>query len=171
MSMRTFLKVYSPVPNSFIDDLFDMYDEETLQTDFVLDLGRVADWLESRKDSLLRTIYNSYTRGVDYTVTKPPKRKLHGGNNEDIVLITPDCFKRLCMRSRTKKAEDVRTYFIHLEALIMKYREQMMEGIRDEVQRLELRPNGRKKGAYKPLTGSAGYIYVLRASTRGRSPL
>ena len=84
------------------------------------------------------------------------------------VLLTPDCFKRLCMRSRSKKAEDVRSYFINLEALIMKYRAQMMEGIRDEMERLERRLHGRKKmkNAHKPLTGSAGYIYVLRASHR-----
>lgn len=169
MSMRMFLKVYSQVPNGFIDDLFDMYDEDTSQTDFVLDLGRVADWLETKKESLMKTIHESYKLGVDYKVLKPKTVvRRRGGHNMLIVLITPDCFKRLCMRSRTKKAEDVRSYFINLEALIMKYRAQMMEGIRDEVQRLELRLNGRRqlKGAYKPLTGSAGYIYVLRASHR-----
>ncbi len=50
MSMKRFLKVYSQVPNGFIDDLFKMYDEDTSQTDFVLDIGRVADWLETDGD-------------------------------------------------------------------------------------------------------------------------
>ena len=50
----------------------------------------------------------------------------------------------------------------------MKYRTQMMEGVHAEIARLERRLNGRRqlKNAHKPLTGSAGYIYVLRASHR-----
>ena len=31
------------------------------------------------------------------------------------ITITPDCMKRMCMLSTTKKAEDVRTYFIKIE--------------------------------------------------------
>ena len=80
--------------------------------DHIVDVGRVAYWLETKIENLMATLRDSYKRGVDYTVTKPtnvPKR--HGGQNRLIVLITLDCFKMLCMRSRTKKAEDVRAYF------------------------------------------------------------
>ena len=37
-----FLKVYSAVPNAFIDELFAVYDAATVQTDPVIDLDRVA---------------------------------------------------------------------------------------------------------------------------------
>ena len=39
------------------------------------------------------------------------------------ITITPDCMKRMCMLSTTKKAEDVRTYFIKIEKLIDKYKQ------------------------------------------------
>ena len=55
-----------------------------------------------------------------------------GAPNRKVVLFTPDCFKRLCVRSRGKKAEDVRTYFIQLEGLVMRYK-----GMRAEIGRLE----------------------------------
>jgi predicted GIY-YIG superfamily endonuclease len=62
------------------------------------------------------------------------------------------------MVSRAKKAEDVRTYYIQLEALIFKYHQQMLDGMQQEIQQLEkqLKPNQKKD--------HAGYIYVIRAS-------
>jgi len=69
------------------------------------------------------------------------------------------------MRSRSKKSEDVRTYFIQLEALIIKYKDQMMAGMRADMARLERNQAGPSAGN----SGSpprAGYIYVLRASER-----
>ena len=74
-------------------------------------------------------------------------------------MLTPDCFKRLCMRSRSKKAEEVRTYFIQLEALVIKYREQMMAGMEQEISRME-RSEATKRDEIR-----AGYIYVIKAST------
>ena len=58
------------------------------------------------------------------------------------VLMTPDCFKRLCMRSRGKKAEEVRTYFIQIEALVLKYKDHMVAGMQAEIERLELHDRG-----------------------------
>jgi hypothetical protein len=34
------------------------------------------------------------------------------------VMLTPHCFKRLCLTSRSKGGEEVRTYFIELESLL-----------------------------------------------------
>ena len=38
-------------------------------------------------------------------------------------MLTPDCMKRLCMVSKTKRAEEVRTYFIELEKHIDNYKD------------------------------------------------
>ena len=37
--LMVFLKKMSPIPNAFIDDMFTMYDPDTAQTDFAVDLG------------------------------------------------------------------------------------------------------------------------------------
>jgi predicted GIY-YIG superfamily endonuclease len=164
--VRDFLKRYSTVPNTFIDEFLSVYDPcKNTQTQPVIDLDVVSHWLGMRKDNLYITVRQSYKRDFDY-IERPypavPKR--HGGQLKKQVLLTPDCFKRLCMRSRSRKAEDVRTYFISLEALVFKYRTQLMEGMRSDMQRIERAATAktlRKRGPPR-----AGYIYVLRASER-----
>jgi hypothetical protein len=44
-------------------------------------------------------------------------------------MLTPDCFKRICMRSRSSRAEDVRTYFIELESLLVRCRSTLLKGM------------------------------------------
>jgi predicted GIY-YIG superfamily endonuclease len=63
---------------------------------------------------------------VDYIIKLEKKAKVSKSNKE-IILLTPDCFKRLCLLSKTKKAEEVRTYFIELEKHIDKYKDVIIE--------------------------------------------
>jgi phage anti-repressor protein len=120
--LATFLKKLSPIPNSFIDDMFELYDPDTAQTDFAVNVEAVAKWLGVHKRTLLKTLRASYSLGIDYIVSGKPNPKLegkYGRNSYKEVLLTPDCFKRLCMRSKGRTAEDVRTYFIQVEALVV----------------------------------------------------
>lgn len=73
-------------------------------------------------------------------------------------MLTPDCFKRLCMRSRAKRAEKVRTYFIELESLLVRYRTTLLKGMNQEIKELEqsVKPNDPQD--------SAGYIYVIKTN-------
>lgn len=145
-----------------------MYGESTSQTDMVVDLDQVAKWLGVRKQALIKTLHESYKKGIDYIdIAVPRISGKHGGQLKRAQTLTPDCFKRLCMRSRSKKAEDVRTYFIQLEALVIKYREQLMAGMQEDMQRLERNqagPSGNRARAGKG--PRPGYIYALRASER-----
>jgi hypothetical protein len=80
-------------------------------------------------------------------------------NNNKQYLITPDCFKRLAMLSRSKNAEMVRTYFIEIENMFLKYRDQTLEGMQHEIERLER--NQKPKNGVEP---KEGYLYIVRAS-------
>jgi len=40
-------------------------------------------------------------------------------SNYDMILITPNCLKELCMISQTKKAKEVRKYFIEMDIKIL----------------------------------------------------
>ena len=48
MNAKTYIKKLNNIPNAFIDELFQFYDENTLQTDFVVDLSVVAKWLDTK---------------------------------------------------------------------------------------------------------------------------
>lgn len=136
-----------------------MYNPETLQTDLVINIDNVSKWLNTSKSAILRTLRSSYREDIDYTIQKSTNKKgKYGGNNYRLVMISPDCFKRLCMRSSTKRAEEVRTYFIELESLLVRYRTTLLKGMDDEIKLMEksLKP--------KNPEDSAGYVYVLQIS-------
>ena len=77
-----------------------------------------------------------------------------GGHNKNLVLLTPDCFKMLCMRSKTKKADKVREYYIEIEKLIDKYKDIIIEENNKKIKVLE---NDLKKE--KQPSGNICYIF------------
>jgi hypothetical protein len=70
--------------------------------------------------------------------------------------MTPDCFKRMCLLSKTNKAEEVRTYFIELEKLILNYKNYIIEGLTKTINILE---NNQKEIPQKV----KGTVYILRS--------
>lgn len=159
-----YVKRLTSVPERFVDELFQFYSTTTTQRDHIIPLDKVAKWLVVPKKELMRTLRRSYILDIDYVTEKAanPFRKsgVPGANNFKYVMITPDCFKRLCMLSRTRQAEMVRTYFIDVETQFLRYKDQLMEGLKRDVQRLErdLKPKR------LPPASTRGYIYVIRAS-------
>lgn len=160
MELATFLKKHSSISNEFIERFLSMYDPQTTQTDCVIELDVVAKWLHVRKENLVKTLKSGYRKNVDYKFELVGKKTntRYGGNNRKKYLITPDCFKRLCMRSTSYESENVRSYFISLESLIVKYKDHMLAGMQQEIKQLE------KNQMPKSVEDSAGYIYVFRAS-------
>ena len=47
-------------------DFFGMYENNTNETDFVIDLENVVRWLKSRKETIKNTLTNSYIKNIDY---------------------------------------------------------------------------------------------------------
>lgn len=148
-SLSEYLKKYSTISSKFIDDFFSLYDHKTLDTDFVINLDKLAVWLKAIKGSLKETLMKSYTKDVDYKVEKQIENKK--GRPNEIIMLTPDCMKRLCMLSRTKNAEEVRTYFIELEKHIDKYKNIIFE--KYEINQKPL-----------PKSENEGVIYVLQTN-------
>lgn len=154
LSLQEYLKKYSTISSRFIDDFFSLYDRQTNSSDFVIDLDVLTKWLKSRKDNLKETLTNSYVKNIDYKIKKG---KSSGGRPKNIVLLTSDCFKRLTMSSKTKKAEEVRTYFIELEKHIDKYKNYIIEGLNKRVSSLE---NNQKP----KIKTQGGIVYVLKST-------
>ena len=119
------MKIFTKVPNDFIDDFYGAmaYSRSKSKNDeFQVDLLLICKWLQTTKSSIHRTLVNSYTNGVDYIETPNIAKTIgRGGSNRIQVMITIDCFKRLCMQSKTKQAELVRTYFIETDEFISNY--------------------------------------------------
>ncbi len=102
--MKTFLKQYSTISNDFIDEFLSFYNVDTKYYDFIIDINKVAEWLVTVKGKLKETLKLSYKSNIDYKVSKKKKEKKgSGGHNEELILLTPDCFKKICQLTRTKK--------------------------------------------------------------------
>lgn len=160
-SAKDFVKELSTVPEKFIDELFEFYQQDSLQTDFVIKLDTVVKWLECNKQKITETLKTSYKINIDYIIKKrtTEEKKATNNNNYKVYLLTPDCFKRLAMLSRSKNAEMVRTYYIEVESLFLKYRSQTEEGMQKEIDRLKA-----NQKAHIRKSDHEGYIYIIRAS-------
>jgi phage anti-repressor protein len=72
------------------------------------------------------------------------------------ILITSNCFKEICMISQSKKAKEVRKYFIEMEKLISRYHETIKEEMYKKIGLLQTNQKPKVN-----ITG--GVIYILKA--------
>lgn len=154
--MMQFLKKYSAVDNVFVDDFFSRFGLYSANDEFLIDLAHVSKWLGVHKYTLMKTLRASYRRDKDYQISKPPAQPGRGNNTRRIVLLTPDCFRMLCMQSRAKKSDEVRAYFLAVEKTLMLYRQEITDAMDARIG--QLRANQRPK-----VRQSGGVIYVIRS--------
>lgn len=115
----------------------------------------MARWLQTHKGNLKKTLSKSYQSDIDFQVTILP-----GKGQPEQIMLTPDCFKTLCMQSRTPKAAEVRAYFVAVEATLCRYREDIMASMAKRINVLER--NQSQKSNLEDTKG--GVIYVIKAS-------
>ena len=161
LGVLDFLKRYAPVDDSFVDDFFSMADPDA-PNEPSISVDVACKWLGVGKYFFVRQIKESYVKGIDYTEGKPARRPTAGraDNARKLVLITPACFKQLCMESRSKQAVKVREYYLAVESTLFKYRAEITEGLQRRIDELEAnqRPRMRPEGARQ------GVMYVISAS-------
>lgn len=90
--------------------------------EFSIDLDDVYKWIGfTQKDSAKKFLKANkrFNINEDYKVIVPEnKPKSHGGHNKEQILITQNCFKKLCSEKRSKNAYD---YLSDLESLFVEY--------------------------------------------------
>lgn len=69
--------------------------------------------------------FKSYTEGEDYQIEYATK--LQGGRPKENIYLTSDCVKRLCLRSKSPKAEQIGSYFVLFEEMYKEYIIQSIE--------------------------------------------
>ena len=93
ISLQDFLKKYSSISNKFIDDFFSLYTIDSNDNDLIIDFDNLIKWLHIRKDSLKRTLIDTYIKNIDYKITKI-KSSTTAGKPKELILITAECCKR-----------------------------------------------------------------------------
>lgn len=155
MDLVLFLKTYTKINNEFIDDFFGLYDANN-KYNFSINIDVISKWVDMRKDNIKKTLENSYIENIDYKAVKNTPNGLKGKPTETI-LLTPKCFKIMCMQSRTKKAVQVREFYYELEQVIDQYKEYIIKGLEEKISNLE---NNQKP----KINPSKGVIYIIQTA-------
>ena len=155
--MEKFIKTYSDVPNGFVDDFFNIKGTDS-GNKFNINLDIVSKWLTVQKVHLKRLLINNFEKDYDYVIEFI--RLIHsngkGSTRKENIFLTSDCFKELCMLSQTRKAREVRKYFLSVEKLLSRYHHYIETNLRSKIGLLE--NNQRPKYNIK-----SGVIYILNA--------
>ena len=90
--------------------------------DFVINFDDVWKWTGfSRKDHAKRLLEKFFTKDIDYKILcdNIPAPLLGGaGMNKETILLNIMTFKKFCMKSGTKKADEIHDYYINLEEIL-----------------------------------------------------
>ena len=160
-----FLKKYSSISNTFLEDFFNLYNRNTSDNDFVIDLKNVAKWLKVNLKVLRETLKKSYTKNIDYIDNSNKiQKKGSGGHTLKITLLTPNCFKKICQLTKSKKGDEVREYFIKVEETLFKYKNYIIEGLEEKIKKLE---QNQKPKVYP----KRGVIYVFETPNSPQNSL
>ena len=109
--------------------------------DFVVDLDNIWKWLGfSTKQNSERVLEKHFNLNIDYksgyhfgtaVSEEEPSIKQNGGQNIKKILLTIKCFKSLCLKARTSKADEIHEYYMKME-------EVLHETVEDETDELRL---------------------------------
>lgn len=103
--------------------------------DFLIDLNQIWKWIGfSRMEEAKRLLKKHFTDGSDYKVLlrRSAEQKGRGGHNAENTFLTVNCFKRLCLKARTDKADQIHNYYIRLEEIYQEILEEDVVKLRDQ---------------------------------------
>lgn len=157
--MENFIKEHTILPKNFIHDFYVITNKAHDETDIIIDFEIVIKWLDTRKDTLKDVLITNFEKDFDYTLKKLTKKDNVKSNNYVAIKISSTCFKELCMISQTKKAKQVRKYFLELEKIVKKYYSIIEEKLLKEIGILG---HNQKKEKHKV----GGVIYIVEAMNK-----
>ena len=116
-------------------------------TDFVIDLDNVWKWLGFTLKATAKDLLEKYYKiDVDYKMSlrsKPEQdltdnnNKKWGGQNKQIILLNIKCFKSLCLKARTKKADEIHDYYMKMEKVLHEIVEEETDELRLQLEEKE----------------------------------
>jgi len=108
--------------------------------DFVIELDNVWKWLDySSKQKALRILEKYFILNTDYIklnlLNQIDKQdtKSHGGHNKENYMLNINSFKRFCLKSGTKKADEIHNYYINLEEILQHTIQEETQDLREQL--------------------------------------
>jgi hypothetical protein len=126
--------------------------------DFVIDLDNVWKWLgfstkghskyllkkqfiidKDYKILLTKLRKQDFMTNNDEIIQHPKKelKKSHGGNNNEVIMINIMTFKKFCLKTGTKKADEIHDYYIKLEESLHEVLEEETTELKTQLLQIE----------------------------------
>lgn len=119
---------------------FYVYNKYDTENDFVIDLDKIWKWLGyKRVEECKRCLTKNFQENKHYVITKKLAPQVggaslqHGGQNKENITMTIDCFKKLCIKSGTTKADEIHDYYIKMEKIIIELAKDDSEQLRNQL--------------------------------------
>ena len=155
--LEDFIVKRSNIPKKFLQDFFNLGGDSYGDTYKNINFDDIVKWLDVQKNHLKRLLTNNFAIIDDYTEEKIlVKNKKRGANYVSKIMLTPDCFKELCMISQTEKAKGIRKYYIVAEGLLRDHFEEIINDLNKELGLI-------KNNLKKPKEIIGGHVYILKA--------
>jgi hypothetical protein len=113
-------------------------------TDFAIDLDDVWKWLEfKQKYNAIRILEKHFKLDIDYKNLAPQvggassNDEKWGGNNIKKIFLTIKCFKSLCLKAQTKKADEIHEYYMKMEEVLHKIIEEETDELRLQLEQTQ----------------------------------
>lgn len=156
-TLEKFIAKRSNIPKDFLKDFFNLGGDTYGDTYKNINFDDIVKWLDVTKNNLKRLLIANFKIVDDYTENKVLiKNKNRGANYVSKIMLTPDCFKELCMLSKSDKARGIRKYYIIAEGLLRDHFEEIINNLNKELGLI-------KNNIKKPIDIIGGHIYILKA--------
>lgn len=127
ITLRKFLHKYTAISYEFIDEYIDFYDL-CVEDKYGIYLIDVMDYLEiTNKKKFMERFRENYVNKVDYIIERKENIQDPQQGITKYYFVTFETFQKICMKSKSEKANNVRDYFITLHKFIDNYKKEIDE--------------------------------------------
>ena len=140
MDFETFVNKYSFVNSTFVKDFYSIIKEDYIEryNEFLIDSEILRKWLQiNNRQKFNDTIKRSYKKNIDYDLKKVKKSEGRGGQNFEVITLTPEASKKICLSTNSKMGPLVQQYFLDLEVALYKYKNYIIDGLKQKNKQLE----------------------------------
>lgn len=159
MDFKSFILKYSFINSKFLEDFYNIIHEDYIErfNEFLIDSEILRKWLQiNSRRAFNDTIKKSYKKNIDYKLKKSKISNGSGGHNFEIITLTPEASKKICLSTNSKIGPQIQQYFIDLEVILYKYKNYIIDGMSQKIKQLE---NNQKP----KINSNKKIIYIFRA--------
>jgi hypothetical protein len=148
------------------------------KNDYVIDLDNIWQWLGfSQKIKAKILLENNFKIDINYKklLSREGKQdeKTHGGHNKETFMLNIETFKKFCLKTGTKKADEIHDYFIKLENVMFEITKEESEELKKQILKLENTNKEMEKNVMKEkekvlldkFATSGPLIYIIKVKT------